>query len=142
MGDSRGAAAVEFALVIIPLLLFLFGIFEFGRLLWTREALQSAAIAGARCMGIGQTECTTSGSYDAQKTAAYISGQGVALLVPLTASNVLLDDAATCSGVGGFSEVTINFTFQTAVPQLLGALADGIPLSASACFPNQGNAAS
>jgi Flp pilus assembly protein TadG len=45
-----GATAIEFAIVVGPLLLLMFATLEFGRMLWTREALQSAAIAGARCM--------------------------------------------------------------------------------------------
>jgi Flp pilus assembly protein TadG len=40
---NGGAAAVEFALVVGPLLLLIFGVFEFGRLLWTREAIQGRA---------------------------------------------------------------------------------------------------
>ena len=44
-----GAEAIEFALVSIPLVLFLMGVVEFGRLYWTQSDLQYAAEATARC---------------------------------------------------------------------------------------------
>jgi len=135
--DQRGAAAVEMALVSIPLILFLFGIFEFGRLLWAREAIQSAAIAGARCMGVKQEACAPGGVYNEAETESFVRAQARGLYVSLNGAEVLLDDSATCSDIAGFSEVSINLTFQTAVPQLFGSLADGVPLSATACFPNQ-----
>jgi Flp pilus assembly protein TadG len=46
--DERGAAAVEFALVVPVLLLLVFGMIDFGRLLFTRNNLQSAVREGAR----------------------------------------------------------------------------------------------
>jgi len=134
---SGGASAVEFSLIAAPLLLLLFGTIEFSRFLWTREALQSAANAGARCMGVVQPDCATSGAYSADKTNTYIIDQASTLSVPLTASNLTLSHAATCAGVTGFSQVSISYTFETAVPQLLGSLAGGVPLTATACFPNQ-----
>ena len=51
--DTRGAAAIEFAIVIVPLLLFMFGIIEFSRAFWAKEALQQTAVDTARCMGLG-----------------------------------------------------------------------------------------
>lgn len=53
--DSRGAAAVEFALVLPVLLLFLGGIIEFSRLMWVQSNLQFAAEEGAR-YAIAHTE--------------------------------------------------------------------------------------
>ena len=51
--DTRGAAAIEFGIVIVPLLLFMFGIIEFSRAFWAKEALQQTAVDTARCMGLG-----------------------------------------------------------------------------------------
>lgn len=48
-GDRRRAAtAVETALVLIPLLMFLFGIFEYGRLLMDWNLLNNAVREGCR----------------------------------------------------------------------------------------------
>lgn len=33
--STSGASAIEFALIAMPLLLFLFGTMEYGRLMWT-----------------------------------------------------------------------------------------------------------
>lgn len=49
-GRQKGAAAVEFALVIVILLLILAGIIEFGRAFWYYDALTKATRDGARFM--------------------------------------------------------------------------------------------
>ena len=46
--NQRGAALVEFALVATVFLTVLFGIIEFGRLLWTHNALTDATRRGVR----------------------------------------------------------------------------------------------
>ncbi len=48
MRKARGAAAVEFALVIFVLLLIVAGIVEFGRTLWYYDALAKATRSSAR----------------------------------------------------------------------------------------------
>jgi Flp pilus assembly protein TadG len=119
-------------------MLLVFGIIEFGRLFWTREALQEAAIAGARCAGILQTACATGGSFDSGKTTSYVQqvAGGWGLTVP--GSGITPTNSAACGGVSsGFSQVTITYRFRTAVPRLLVALAGGDNLTLTACFPNQ-----
>jgi Flp pilus assembly protein TadG len=134
---NGGATAVEFALVIGPLLLLLFGTIEFSRLLWTREALQSIASAGARCMGVVEPSCANSGAYSSSKAISYVVSEASKLSVPLATSNVTVNHSATCAGVTNFSQVTVSYTFQTALPELVSALSGGVALSATACFPNQ-----
>jgi len=135
--DGRGAAAVEFALVIIPMLFLLVGVIEFGRLLWTRQSMQSLAMSAARCMALPQTECSTAGTYSSDKTVAFVIDGASKLGVPLVGSNVTPTMGTTCGGVSGFSTVRINFTFNTVAPRLLAALASGSALTVTACFPNQ-----
>lgn len=68
-----GTAAIEFALVAPAILGLLFGTVEFGRLLWTEQALQETAIAGARCMAILQSACTAGGRYySSANTTTYV----------------------------------------------------------------------
>jgi Flp pilus assembly protein TadG len=57
-GSERGQTAVEFALVIPVMLLFMFGIFEVGRTFFNNEAIATAARDGARAGAIhtGQTQ--------------------------------------------------------------------------------------
>jgi Flp pilus assembly protein TadG len=134
-----GAAAMEFAAVLGPLLLMIFGVFEFGRLLWVREALQETAIAGARCMGMSASSCAASGAYNASNAATYIESQAGGWGVTLTAANITLNNNATCAGVtaaNGFSSVTITYTFQSVVPTFISSLNGGKSLTSTACFPN------
>lgn len=52
VGDERGAAAIEFALVMVPLLLIVFGIISFGVMLSFRQTLSQAATEGARAAAV------------------------------------------------------------------------------------------
>lgn len=134
--DRSGGAAVEFGLIIGPLLLLLFGLVEFGRMLWTLNALQETAIAGARCMGVLSSSCASAGAYSATNASTYVQTLASTWGVTLAGSNISLNNAATCAGVSGFSQVSITYTFQTFVPLISSLLSD--PLTATACFPNQG----
>jgi Flp pilus assembly protein TadG len=52
--DERGAAVVEFALILPVLMLFMFGIVEFGRAYSARIELTSAVREGARAVALGK----------------------------------------------------------------------------------------
>lgn len=55
---DRGAAAVEFALVLLPLVLVVFGIIEFGRAYNAQVTLQHAVREGARYYALHHDEDT------------------------------------------------------------------------------------
>lgn len=55
---ERGAAAVEFAILLPVLILIVVGIFEFGRAWFVQGTLSGAAREGAREMAIHQTPAT------------------------------------------------------------------------------------
>jgi Flp pilus assembly protein TadG len=132
-----GVASVEFALLAIPFLLMSFGIIEFGRLIWTDEALEATAAIGARCMGVLSSSCASGGTYSSSNTTTYILAVASDWNLTLTSSALTLTPNGSCGGVAGFSQVTISYTFETVVPQLLDALTSGIPMTVQACFPNQ-----
>lgn len=137
--DTGGASAVEFAAVLGPLLLLTLSALEFGRLEWTREALQETATAGARCMGMSTTSCASSGAYSSTNTMTYVEGVASNWGVTLTNSNITLNNNTTCAAItapNGFSTVAITYTFQSIVPNEVKALTGGTALSATACFPN------
>lgn len=50
--DDRGASAVEFALLVLPLTLLVFGIIAFGIMLSFRQTLSQAATEGARAAAV------------------------------------------------------------------------------------------
>jgi Flp pilus assembly protein TadG len=136
-----GSAVIEFALVAPIFLMLLFGSIEFGRLLWTQQALQQAAIAGARCMAIAQgaiqsSACAASGSYSATSTKSYIETAASGWGVSVQDADITLDNAATCGGTTGFSQVTITNTFNTPLPQIVQLAAGGTSLTTTACYPN------
>lgn len=133
-----GTAAVEFALILAPLLLLLFGGIEFGRLVWTRNALQQTAVATARCMGVRQPPCATSGAVDIGRAVTFARTRARSYSVAITTSAVVASASGTCSGQSGFSRVTISTNFVTVVPALLSAIGRRSPITVTACFPNQG----
>lgn len=134
--SCSGATAVEFALVMPVFLLLLFGIIEFGRLLWTSHALHDTAIATARCMGVPQFECEDNGIYSATKAMTFAQKTAAGWYVSLDSASVTLDHAAECYGLAGFSRAVISHQFSTVVPRLLTSLAGGTALKAEACFTN------
>lgn len=136
-----GAAIIEFALVAPMFLALVFGSIEYGRLLWTQQALQQAAIAGARCMAIAQgaiqsSSCAAGGSYSAASTKSYIETIASGWGLSVTDLDIALNNAATCGGASGLSQVTVTNTFNTPVPQIVLLASAGTSLTATACYPN------
>jgi Flp pilus assembly protein TadG len=136
-GLRSGTTAVEFALILVPLLTLIFGGIEFGRLLWTRNAMQQTAVAAARCMGVRQAPCSTGGVTDVAKTVAFARSHALGLSVAIPATGVAATAIGSCGGQGGFALVTLTVTFRTAVPKLLTSLGQNPVLVTNACFPNQ-----
>ncbi len=118
------------------MVLIVIGFAEFGRLVWISEVLQEAASEGSRCMGLRATSCAVGGVYSAGNTTAYVVSVATARGVVITASTIVLNNAAVCGGAAGFSNVSINYDFTTVVPALLTSLGAGFNVPASACFPN------
>ena len=57
VGDDRGAAAVEFALVSTLLILMVLGIITFGFAMFRRQSALHAAREGARLAAVGVDDC-------------------------------------------------------------------------------------
>jgi Flp pilus assembly protein TadG len=66
-GEERGAAAVEFALVVPFLLLIVFGIISYGYMLSFRQALSQGSAEGARAAAVSAADD------DATRTAAALA---------------------------------------------------------------------
>lgn len=125
--QSRRAAAVEFALLAPIFLALLFGVIEYSGVLWTMQALQQAAIDGARCMAIPQSACASGGTYSAASTTSRIQQIGGQWGVSIPSAGITLSANASCGGTAGFSKVTITSTFTSAVPQLVQLVAGEQP---------------
>lgn len=102
---ERGAAAVEFALVVPLLVMLLLGIISYGYMLSFRQALSQAAAEGARAAAVappGLPELPPSAGDDSRQTRAIDAvNQGLGSYgVSCTASGQLMrgsDPAGTCT---------------------------------------------
>lgn len=131
-----GVAAVEFALILMPLMMLIFGGIEFGRLVWMRNALQQTAVATARCMGVRQTPCATSGALDLARSVTFARTRASRYSVSLTAAAVTATANTTCSGSAGFARVVIATRFVSVVP-IISRIVGTPAVNVAACFPNQ-----
>jgi Flp pilus assembly protein TadG len=67
---KRGTAALEYGLVVPVLLLFLLGIIDMGRLMWTYAGLSRAVAEGARCGAVNTAICGTNAQIQTAAAAA------------------------------------------------------------------------
>ncbi|MGH6889356.1 MAG: TadE/TadG family type IV pilus assembly protein [Rhizomicrobium sp.] len=130
-----GTAAIEFAILAPPFLGLAFGVYEFGRALWTLEALQESATQGARCVGVQSTSCYSSGSYSQTDTIDYVQGVASGWGISVPTADIVPTQSTTCGTVAGFAQVQITYQFATVVSLLIPALANQT-LTATACFPD------
>ncbi|GAA4283038.1 hypothetical protein GCM10022261_05690 [Brevibacterium daeguense] len=99
--NDRGAAAVEFALVLPLLILLVFGIAEFGRAYHIQTTLSNAARDGVRVMALQN-----------DPAAATTTAQQSASPLGLTASQISVNPtscAATATTPAGTATVTITY---------------------------------
>src|SRR3954468_23349540 len=115
---DHGAVAVEFALVLVPLLLILFGLIDFGRAFYAQISLDHIAREGVRVAALG-SDPTSEGDWVAK------------LLQPagLGAGNVTTNVCAT-GDVNGYASIVVTqqFSFLTPLPGLVPGLPSTITL--------------
>ncbi|MEN8660215.1 TadE/TadG family type IV pilus assembly protein [Marivita sp.] len=112
LADSSGAAALEFALIATPLLMFTFGITEIGRALFMQQQLSYATDAAARELYIAPD--TDSASLSAQILEDLFLGDPARLTV--------LIGAPTASGGAnsvGSVHLSVSYDYQSIVPELV-----------------------
>jgi Flp pilus assembly protein TadG len=106
---DRGAAAVEFALLLPVLLLVIFGMIDFGRALNTQITLTQAAREGARLAALGASASTVTSRATAAATG----------LSPVTVT--VVDSCATGAGDSADAIVKVQYSFSFITP--IGAFA-------------------
>jgi Flp pilus assembly pilin Flp len=120
--DRRGATAVEFAMIATPLLLFLLGIEETARAMWTQAAINMAVEDAARYASVSSP---TGGNCPAADTIKdYAASRAWGLNLPR-------DDFSLSTPVCG-CKVAASVLFTAIVPNLVPY---NITLTANACFP-------
>jgi Flp pilus assembly protein TadG len=97
--SERGAAAVEFALVLPILLLLVFGIVEFGRTFQVQATLSAAAREGVRVMAVQNNQAAAKAAVRSATTS----------LSPVPTDLQITVTPTSCSTVGGNATVTIHY---------------------------------
>lgn len=125
--NQRGAALVEFALVAGVFLTVLFGIVEFGRLLWTHNALTDATRRGARYATIRKDD--SAGALAVKKMVVYGDPNANPATATPVVSGLTTNDVslsyANYNGLQLSSKATVsitNYQFRFAVPLIGGTL--------------------
>ena len=140
--SRRGATAVETALVLIPLLTFVLGIFEFGRLFMVRNLAANACREGAR-YAVVHTYDKTTAQIQAQVQAMFAGQeqnlQGMTIQLfrsdPATGTNL---GAWTDAKFGEGVTVQVNGTYRPVVPNLL-MMGATIPVQTSSTMLSEAN---
>ena len=104
----EGVEAIEFAIVLPVMVLFLLGCIEFGRLYWTQSELQFAAEAAARCVTV-----SCSNNIVGKGANTYAAKQVVSIDVPDGVVFSLTSPSPACG-----NQVTVCYPFTFIVPTL------------------------
>jgi Flp pilus assembly protein TadG len=122
LGD-RGAAAVEFALVLPLLLLLIFGIIDFGRMLNAKITLTEAAREAARSAAL--------------QTAADGIARAAAMTGAIGTTSPTVTDCTDDSADEAVATITYNFRFVTPIGFMAGFLSSGdtVQLQAKSVMP-------
>ena len=116
-GDARGNAAIEFALVSVPLLMFVFGIIATAQAVWLQNAINVSVGEAARCASVNPTLCGSPSQIQAY--AADQSGAGLD-------SSIFSVEAASCG-----NRVSARYPMALIIP----FMSLSVNLSAQACYP-------
>jgi Flp pilus assembly protein TadG len=137
MKRQQGAAAVEFAILVIPLLIILTGITEYGRALYYYNAIAKAARDGARLLSTQTPADPGYGALVTKATCTAVYGNsgctGQPLAPGLTTAMVSVCDPASCpathlaqaTGTGVVNLVTL--TVGAAAPYQFASMAPFMP---------------
>lgn len=124
---NSGSAAVEFALIAVPVFLLLFGTIEFARLYWTSSVLNDTAAIAARCIGFPEPDCVDeSGQRNEVKTKMKIRDTSKGKGVLVDEERIFISFDSSCNNNGAYVQIIIELNFETVLGQ-------HIPLQATAC---------
>jgi Flp pilus assembly protein TadG len=119
--NERGAAATEFALLLPVFLMILFGIIEFGMIMYGREVVTNAAREGARA-GIVQGPPKRTAGQITTIANSYLAGTGINQAdVTFAAAGAGLVSPATLT-------VTATYTYRFLIPYIPNVLPIPNPL--------------
>lgn len=129
--DARGGSTIEFAFLAPIFLMMIFLLLDGGRMLFTKQALNEAAAAGARCAALKPTGCTTTA--EVQSWTATRGSQRSRL--SLTTAMVTVTMAGSCNGQSNMAQVTIAKPYTKTAMNLLPQSLAPSTLTSTSCFP-------
>jgi Flp pilus assembly protein TadG len=115
--SCRGNTAVEFTLVLIPLILLTIGTINLGLMMYTASALHYAVEDAARCSSVKTLICSDPASTAAYAATRYRSVGGTVTFTRTTAA------------CGNQVQGVANYRFVTGLSVII------VPMSATACYP-------
>ena len=116
---QRGSTAIEFALILPVIATLLFGMIDFGRLLYTKEVLNNAVREAARTGIVAGVNDVSDAVIDTAVTNSILNSQ---LLDP--ANITVIQKTRTADGAGNRNlAVTLGYTFNFLV---IGGLIPGL----------------
>jgi len=110
--SQKGASAVEFALVLPLLMLILWGIIEFGLLLYNKQVITNASREGARAGIVAQNPRVTSGAI-----AGVVTSYCGSYLVTFGGTGLSVTSSAAGTSFGQPLTVTVTYPYQFLVFQ-------------------------
>ena len=112
--NERGSTLVEFAIGVTVFMTAMFAVLEFGRALWTHNALTDAARRGARYAALH----TAASSANVKNVVVYgnEAGTGQPMLNNLSAANVDVQYSGFGLNAGTVSVSITNYQFQFVIP--------------------------
>jgi Flp pilus assembly protein TadG len=116
--NRDGATALEFALAMLPIMLFIAGIFQTAYILWIDNMLHYSVDAAARCGAIGSTTYPCNGG-----TLANMQSTANALFAPNPGGSPTFTNNS-CSGTG------LTGTYQVSILSVTN-----LTLTAKSCYP-------
>jgi Flp pilus assembly protein TadG len=126
--DKTGASAVEFAIILPVLILFLFGIIEFSILFYDKAVITNASREGARAGIVYQYPERVSEAAIQQVVLDYCADH----LITFATTPSLTISTATGVAAGDPLTVTVRYDYQFLVlPNFLTSLTGGINLAAT-----------
>jgi len=122
--SDSGAVAVEFALVLIPLILILLGVIDFGRAYTQQLSLSAAAREGVRVMAVQNDPATA---------RAKVRDAATALSPALTDSQITISGTGCPTGYSVGQTVTVTVTYPlTSITGMFDTLFSGEYLTGKA----------
>jgi Flp pilus assembly protein TadG len=119
--NERGAVAAEFALLLPVLLTILFGIIEFGMIMYGREVVTNASREGARAGIVQRVPPLTPGEITTVATN-YLTGTGI------NAADVVIAVPASGGVTGTPVTVTATYSYPWLIPYIPTMLGLPAPL--------------